>query len=268
MSRRVNDEKAKRKSEKALTRTRTGGRTASRDATGRRDDGTTGRASDNTFITLIPRDSMLAENVFQRRGVEPTTTVPTSHHHHHHHDHDLQLRSRAHAHRATCSASSASPPMMMDDRSPLASPSRVVTGFAASAASSYDGGPGGGGPGAGSPPVPVASPRARAVARALLGEALDADAKTRRVVVGLGGVMDATTTKTTTAPMDDSMKSDVSVLSGSLYDDDAVGGRPRSLSREEDEEEEDAVNCGGFARSSPIDIPTWDRKPAHWKTCV
>jgi hypothetical protein len=98
-----------------------------------------------------------------------------------------------------------------------------------------------------------------------LGEALDADAKTR-VVVGLGGVMD-TTTKTT-APMDDSMKSDVSVLSGSLYDDldDAVGGRPRS--REEDEEEEDAVNCGGFARSSPIDIPTWDRKPAHWKTCV
>jgi hypothetical protein len=205
---------------------------------------------------------MLAENVFQRRGVEPTTTVPTSHHHHHHHDHDLQLRSHAHAHRATFSASSASPPMM-DDRSPLASPSRVVTGFAASAASSYDGGPGVGGPGAASPPV--ASPRARAVARALLGEALDADAKTR-VVVGLGGVMD-TTTKTT-APMDDSMKSDVSVLSGSLYDDldDAVGGRPRS--REEDEEEEDAVNCGGFARSSPIDIPTWDRKPAHWKTCV
>ena len=207
---------------------------------------------------------MLAENAFQRRGVEPTTTVPTSHHHHHH-DRDLQLRSRARAHRATFSASSASPPMtmMMDDRSPLASPSRVVTGFAASAASSYDGGPGGGGPGAASPPV--ASPRARAVARALLGEALDADAKTR-VVVGLGGVMDATT-KTTTAPMDDSMKSDVSVLSGSLYDDDdAVGGRPRS--REEDEEEEDAVNCGGFARSSPIDIPTWDRKPAHWKTCV
>ena len=211
---------------------------------------------------------MLAENgVFQRRGVEPT--VPTSHHHHHHDD-DLQLRSHARAHRGTtCSASSASaPPMMMDDRSPLASPSRVVTGFAASAASSYDGGPGGGGPGAASPPVPVASPKsARAVARALLGEALDADAKTRRVVVGLGGVMDATT-KTTTAPMDDSMKSDVSVLSGSLYDDDAVGGRPRSLSREEDEEEEDAVNCGGFARSSPIDIPTWDRKPAHWKTCV
>lgn len=209
---------------------------------------------------------MLAEDAFRRRGVgEPTTTVPTSHHHHHH-DHDLQLRSHARAHRATFSASSASPPTMMDDRSPLASPSRVVTGFAASAASSYDGGgPGVGGRGAASPPV--ASPRARAVARALLGEALDADAKTR-VVVGLGGVMDATTK--TTAPMDDSMKSDVSVLSGSLYDDldDAVGGRPRSREEDEDEAEEDAVNGGGFARSSPIDIPTWDRKPAHWKTCV
>ena len=209
---------------------------------------------------------MLAEDAFRRRGVgEPTTTVPTSHHHHHH-DHDLQLRSHARAHRATFSASSASPPMMMDDRSPLASPSRVVTGFAASAASSYDGGgPGVGGRGAASPPV--ASPRARAVARALLGEALDADAKTRVGGLGLGAAVDTDAT-----PMDDSVKSDASVFSGSLYDDldDAVGGRPRSsrVAEEEEEEEEDAVHCCGFARSSPIDIPTWDRKPAHWKTCV
>lgn len=200
---------------------------------------------------------MLAENAF-RRGVE-STTVPTLRRHHHE-----DLEEHLPQQRGTYSASSASP---MDDRPPLASPSRVVTGFAASAASSYDGGVGVG-PGAASPPV--ASPRARAVARALLGEALDADAKTR--VVGLGGAMDNTSAMPP-LPMNDSVKSEASVLSGSLYDDldDAVGGRPRSrIDREEDEEDEardDAVNCG-FARSSPIDIPTWDRKPAHWKMCV
>lgn len=205
---------------------------------------------------------MLAENAL-RRGVEPMMRAG---------DLERMERERMEHRERTHSASSASP---MDDRSPLASPSRVVTGFAASAASSYDGGSGGGVPGASSSSSPpVASPRARAVARALLGEALDADAKTR--VVGAMDTTTATTTnddKTSAAPpaMDDSVKSDASVLSGSLYDDldDAVGGRPRSrvAEDEEDEARDDAVNCG-FARSSPIDIPTWDRKPAHWKTCV
>jgi hypothetical protein len=207
---------------------------------------------------------MLVENAF-RRGAEPTialTTISTAHAH-------------REQHRATCSASP------MDDRSPLASPSRVVTGFAASAASSYDGGGGGGGglgvvvPGApASPPPaspPLASPRARAVARALLGEALDADAKTRSDG-GLGGEA-----KGADGRMDDSVKSDGSAFADRLcddLDDDDVGGRPRSrvsgCDPHEDDERHGVVvaDGGGFARSSPIDIPTWDRKPAHWKTCV
>jgi len=217
---------------------------------------------------------MLAENAF-RRDVESTTT--TLRHHPHPRDaRDLRMEraerlQRHQQHRATHSASSASP---MDDRSPLASPSRVVTGFAASAASSYDGGGGGSSSSGGVPPgaasPPVASPRARAVGRALLGEALDADAKTR---VGGLGAMDTdddnnNNNTTATTPMDDSVKSDASVFSGSLYDDldDAVGGRSRSRDAL-DEDHDDAVDRG-FARSSPIDIPTWDRKPAHWKTCV
>jgi hypothetical protein len=206
---------------------------------------------------------MLAENAF-RRGAEPAIATTTT-----------MAHERREQHRATCSASP------MDDRSPLASPSRVVTGFAASAASSYDGGGGGGG-GLGvvvsgapaSPPPaspPLASPRARAVARALLGEALDADAKTRSDG-GLGGEA-----KGADGRMDDSVKSDGSAFADRLcddLDDDDVGGRPRSRVSGCDPHEDDerhglvVADGGGFARSSPIDIPTWDRKPAHWKTCV